>query len=285
MRRRQVLASGTALLSVALAGCGHPSVVLDFEEATSDDIADSVSTTAEPGSEEYDVVTAARDDGSATRRGRYELFDRTDTVRADGAFYEVTETRTASREVTVYEVLVDVDPENSTPEIGEIAYEDLPETDRRRLDDVVSQSDLPTGDGYDVGVGYGSAEEVGNDSAFVPERRYDVIVVDGERYRVGVESRTATEVEYRYEVTAVADDVESFADRVRDRYLFALSGLSEAERAVVEEAIDGAYFEDDDAFRSVVDRIRAHDGVDVDDFYGTWLLAYEGTDYLAYVEW
>ncbi|WP_280587696.1 hypothetical protein [Halorubrum sp. Boch-26] len=285
MRRRQVLASGTALLSVALAGCGHPSVVLDFEDATADDIADSVSTAPDPGSEEYEVVASARDDGSATRRGRYELFDRTSTVRVDGAFYEVSETRIGSSEVTVYEVLVDVDPADPTPEIGEIAYEDLPETDRRRLDEIFSESDLPTGEGYDVGVGYGSAEAVGNDSAFVPERRYDVIVYDGERYRVAVDSRTASEVEYRYEVTAVAPGVESFADRVRDRYLFALSGLSEAERAVVEEAIDGAYFEDDDAFRSVVDRIREHDGIDVDDFYGTWLLAYEGVEYLAYVEW
>nr|WP_267663803.1 hypothetical protein [Halorubrum yunnanense] len=80
-------------------------------------------------------------------------------------------------------------------------------------------------------------------------------------------------------------DVEAFADRVRDRYLFALSGLSEAERAVVEEAVDGGYFEDDEAFRSVVDRIREHEGTDVTDSYGTWLLAYAGTEYLAYVEW
>jgi ferritin-like protein len=83
----------------------------------------------------------------------------------------------------------------------------------------------------------------------------------------------------------VAPDTETFADRVRDRYLFVLSGLSDAEREVVEESIDGAYFEDDEAFRSVVDRIREHDGISEDDFYGTWLLEYEGTEYLAYVEW
>ena len=64
-----------------------------------------------------------------------------------------------------------------------------------------------------------------------------------------------------------------------------LSGLSEAERKVVEEAIDEAYYEDDDAFRSVVDRIRDHEGLNVDDFYGTWLLSYENEEYLTYVEW
>jgi len=95
----------------------------------------------------------------------------------------------------------------------------------------------------------------------------------------------ASEAEYRYEATEVAPDVETFADHVRERYLFVLAGLSDAEREVVEESIDGAYFEDDDAFRSVIDRIRAHDGIRVDDFYGTWLLEYEGAEYLAYVEW
>ncbi|WP_144922810.1 hypothetical protein [Halorubrum salsamenti] len=285
MRRRRFLASGTALLSVGLAGCGHPSVVLDLNEATADDVADEVSMNADPDSEEHELVTSAIENGSATRRGRYELFDRTDTVRVDGAFYEVTETRVASSEVTVYEVLVDFDPEDATPELGEIAFEDLPETDRRRLEPILSEEDPPRGDGYDVGVGYGSAEEVGNDSVFVPERQYDVLVHEGERYRVAVDSRTAPEAEYRYEATEVAPDVETFAERVRDRYLFVLSGLSDAERDVVEESIDGAYFEDDEAFRSVVERIREHDGIREDDFYGTWLLEYEGAAYLAYVEW
>ncbi|WP_254769278.1 hypothetical protein [Salinilacihabitans rarus] len=284
MRRRQFLASGTALLSVAIAGCGHPPVVLDMDDATADGIAGEVSMTAVPGSEEYAVVTSARENGSATRAGRHALFDHTDTVRVEDAFYDVSETRLGSSEVTVYEVRVDFDPDDPTPELGEIEYDDLPETDRRRLDAIVSD-DPPSQDGYDLGVGYGTAEEVGDGSVFVPEQQYDVLVYDGDRYRVAVDSRTASEVEYRYEATEVAPDVETFADRVRAQYLFALTGLSEAERAVVEEAIDGGYFEDDDAFRSVVDRIREHEGLDVDDFYGTWLVEYEGVEYLTYAEW
>jgi hypothetical protein len=284
MRRRQFLASGTALLPVALAGCGHPSVVLDLNEATAGDIADEVSMAADPGSEEHTVVTSAIENGSSTRTGRYELFDRTDTVRVGDAFYTVSETRLESSEVTVYEVLVDFDPDDTTPDLGEIAYEDLPEADRQRLDRIVSE-DPPRQDGYDVGVGYGTAEEVGNGSVFVPERQYDILVHEGDRYRIAVESRTATQAEFRYEVREVAADVETFADQVRERYLFTLSGLSAAEREVVEEAIDGAYFEDDEAFRSVVDRIREHEGIEVDDFYGTWLLEYETVEYITYVEW
>lgn len=285
MRRRQFLASGTALLSVAVAGCGHPSVVLDMEAATADDIADEVSTSVDPGSEEHTVVSAAVENGSATRTGRYELFDRTDAVRFEGAFYEVSETRLESSEVTVYEVLLDFDPDETTAELGAVEYDDLPEADRQRLDPILSEEPPQNQDGYDVGVDYGSAEDVGDGSVFVPERQYDVLVYEGERYRVAVNSRTAPEAEYRYEVTEVAAGVEAFADRVRAAYLFALEGLSENERAVVEEAIDGGYFDDDEAFRSVVDRIRDHEGLRVDDFYGTWLLAYEGAEYITYAEW
>lgn len=187
--------------------------------------------------------------------------------------------------MTVYEVLVDVDPAETTPTRGEIAYEDLPETDRQRLEGILSHDDPPGGDGYDLGVSYGTAEEFGEDSVFVPDRQYDVLVYDGERYRVAVESRTASEAEYRYEVREVAASVEAFADQVRDAFLFTLAGLSAAEREVVEAAIDGGYFEDDDAFRSVVKELRDHEGIAVEDSYGTWLLAYEGVGYLTYAQW
>jgi hypothetical protein len=285
MRRRRFLAGGAAALSVGLAGCAHPDVVLDLTEATADEVAAEVSQTADPGSDEYRVVTAARENGTSTRRGRYDLFDDQPIVRIDDAFYDVTETRLETSEVTVYEVMVDFDAANATAERGEIAYEDLPAVDRERLEPVLSEQPPPDNEGYDLGVGYGTTAAVGNESVFVPEQQYDVLVRDGDRYRIGVESRTASQARYRYEVSEVAADVEAYADQVRDRYLFELGGLTEAERSVVEEAIDGAYFSDDDAFRSVVDRLQEHEAIRVADFYGTWLLAYDGTEYIAYAEW
>lgn len=285
MRRRQFLASGTALLSVAVAGCGHPSVVLDMNEATADEIAGDVSTTVDPGSEEYTVISSAIENGSATRRGRHELFGRTDTVRVQDSFYDVSETRLESSEVTVYEVLIDFDPADSTPERGAIEYENLPEVDRQRLDPVVSRDDRPNQERYDIGIGYGTAEEVGNESVFVPERQYDIIIHGEDRYRVAVNSRTASEAEYRYTVTEVASGVEPFADQVREQYRFTLSDLSSAEREVVDEAIDGGYFQDDEAFRSVIERIRGHEGIETADSYGRWLIEYESVEYLTYAEW
>ncbi len=58
--------------------------------------------------------------------------------------------------------------------------------DRQRLDPIISDDNPPSGDGYDVGIGYGTAAEVGDGSVFVPERQYDMIVHDGDRYRVTV---------------------------------------------------------------------------------------------------
>ena len=283
MRRRQFLAGGTALLSVAIAGCGHPNVVLDLDEASDEDIADERSTRVEPGSEEYQVVTSARDDGAATRSGRRELFERTNAVRVDDAVYEVSETRLESSEATVYGVDVAFNRDDTKATVGEVAYDDLPSFDREKLDVIPDAS--TTDREYNVYVEYGTAEDVGNRSVFVPDPQYDVVTHEGDRYRVAVESKTVSAGEYRYEVTEVAPDVESFADQVREEYLFALTGLSTAEREVVEEAIDGAYYEDDDAFRSVVGKIRDHEGLNVEDSYGMWLLSYEDVEYLTDVEW
>lgn len=285
MRRRQFLANGTALLSVVVAGCGHPNVVLDLNEATAEDIADEVSTLAEPGSEEHTVLREAIENGTTTRSGRSELFEQGERVRMGDTIYSISKTAVGSGEATVYGVRIDFAPADTTPELGEIEYDDLPETDRQRLGRIITERPESNQEGYDIGIEYGTAEEVGDDSVFVPVQEYDIIVHQENRYRIGVESRTATETEYRYEATEIAPDLETFANRLRDRYLFALDGLSEAEREIVETAIDNAYFQDDEAFRSVVDKIRDHEGIREADFYGTWLLTYEDVEYLTYVEW
>ncbi|ELZ25772.1 hypothetical protein C475_09944 [Halosimplex carlsbadense 2-9-1] len=283
--RRRLLSALAVGGVAAVAGCGHPAVVLDLQAASSETIADELSTTAESGSEAYAVVRTARENGSATRTGRRELFDRAEAVRVDDAFYEVSATRVGSGEVTVYDVRIDFDPADPTAERGDIAVENLPEADRQRLESALSDENPPDGEGYDIGVEYGSAEEVGDESVLVPDQEYDILVEGDDRYRVEVDSRTAEETTYRYEVSEVAPTVEAYAAGIRERYLFALDGLSEAERAVVDQAIEGGYFEDDDAFQSVIDRIRDHEALSVDEFYGTWLLEYDESEYVTYAEW
>lgn len=284
MRRRQVLATGTTLLAAAVAGCVHPPGVLTMDAADDEDIADEASLHARPDSEEYGIVVRGRENGTTTRRGRYDLFDETDVVRVNDTFYRVTEDRLESSEVTVYQVHVDLDPENTTPDVGEIAFEDLPAVDRERLGPVLTERTPNEDVRYDVAVDYGAADEA-NGSVFVPERQYDIVVHEGRRYRVAVDSRAAPEATYRYEVTEAAPDVESYAAQVRERYLFSLTDLSEAERDVVETAISDGYYDDDEPFQSVVDRLRDHEGFAVYDRYGTWLVGYEGGAYITYAEW
>ena len=284
MRRRQFLVGGVALLPVVLAGCAHPGSYLDMNEATDERVADETSRLVDTESSEHAVVADALENGSTTYSNRRRLFDEGETVRFEGAVYEVSTTRLGYNDVTVYEALIDFNPEDATAELGEIAYSELPESDRERLESPFAV-DHRERDGVDVSVGYGTADEVGDGSVFVPDQQYDIVVYDGERYRLRVESAVERETAFRYEVTAVAPDVEAFADRVRDQYLFTLSGLSNAEGKVVQNAIDGGHFEDTDAFRSVVDRIRDHDALSVDDSEGRWLLEYEGREYVTHAQW
>lgn len=74
-------------------------------------------------------------------------------------------------------------------------------------------------------------------------------------------------------------------EHIRAEYLFTLTDLSDSERDVVEEAIDGGYYQDSDAFRSVVDRFRKHKGLDESDTDGSWLVEYQRTEYVADIEW
>lgn len=284
MRRREFLAGGTALLALPLAGCIDPPVVLDMTEATPTRIADERSLSPAPESEEYAVVAAAHENDLVTRTRRGRLFYDTNTVRVNNTVYEISETRVDSTEVTEYELRIDFNPDDVTPTLGEISYSALPPADKRRLNKVVTRESKRTVEGEDIVVNYGTPAEVG-ESVFVPDPQYDILVYDGDRYRVTVASHESTRETYRYEVTQVADSVEAFVERIRERYRFTLSGLSEAEREVVETAIDKGYFEESGAFQSVVERFRAHDTLSGSDSYGTWLVRYEGEEYLAYIEW
>lgn len=149
-----------------------------MEAVTAADIAAAASTTADPDCDEYAVVTSARENGSATRTGD-SLFDRPDSVqiedtgsaRSNGTFYDVSETALERPEVTVYEVCVGFEPDDSTPDLGAIESDDLPAVDREHLEPFVSEDQPFGGRGSDFRVEYGTVEEVGNGSVFVPDRR------------------------------------------------------------------------------------------------------------------
>lgn len=84
--------------------------------------------------------------------------------------------------------------------------------DRQRLEPILTGETPPTKDRFDIGVDYGTAEKVRNESVFVPKLQYDIDIRGGNRYRIGIDSRTAPEAEYRYEVTEITPAVDTFAE-------------------------------------------------------------------------
>ena len=88
--------------------------------------------------------------------------------------------------------------------------------------------------------------------------------------------------------TLVAESATEYATALRDRYEFELSGLSDAEREVIEGALnDTNYIENDgnDGFASLVDRFRDHESVVQNDHYGYYVVSYEGRLYWAEMDY
>ncbi|MCD2200441.1 hypothetical protein LPA44_11115 [Halobacterium sp. KA-4] len=285
MHRRTFLAGTTALLTVPLAGCAHPANVLDMREATPQALSDEMSRTLSPTSQGYETITDAVANGSATVAGTAPPIRLDEPIRLDDHYYEVSMTAGASRERTGYTIQVDYDPATSDAN-ATIGYVDLPAVDQTALAGVIPPAGEPQdGDGFDIGTRHLYPDGTADASVLVPRQQYEFIRDGDSVYRVQVRAETVTETEYRYAVTQIATSSAAFAEQLRSTYQFALTGLSTAEQDVIEEAIDSGYFsEATDAFRSVIARFRAHQGLETSNSYGTWLVAYQGTPYIAYAE-
>jgi hypothetical protein len=278
MKRRQVLAGAAGALSVALAGCADPTAVLTMTAVSDEEIAERASTSPSD-SESTRIVRSAAENGSATASGTRPPLGVDRTVAFDGAYYDLSRSETPIDDRL--RVTIRVDPGESASDAATVAFEELPEVDRELLGRLV-----PPPEGRDGAVGasavYDDADREA--SALVPESDYGAVERDGERYPFEVIGRDEVDTyEYRYEATRVAEDAAAFADRVRSEYLFELSGLSDAERDIVDEAIDGGYYDGSvsDAFSSLAERFRAHDAVEPSDWGGEFLVRYDGTDYWA----
>lgn len=283
MRRRQVLAAGAALLGPPFAGCGaHPVGTLDLRAVTDAELAAAASHPADRLPDELAaLVRGAIGNESPTETGTHPPLEEGLPVVRDGRYYEVTWTVVAEEVRRNYDVRIDYDPEDATGPA--VAFEDLPAVDRETLGSLVPPSTDRRVDGFDVGVGRIYTDAEVEASVLVPTPEYEVVVHDGNRYRVDVgDPREVTVKTYRYDAEEVAGSAEAYARLLVDRYLFVLSGLSPAEREVVEAAIEGSYHAEDtgdDAFRSVAERIRSHPPVEADGARGHWLARYESETY------
>jgi hypothetical protein len=281
MRRRHYLATAAAFLAGPLAGCAHPNAVLVMSSVTDDEIATRASRGVEDDPEDRRIVAGAVENGTANVSDSSPPLDTDQPVEFEGRYYELTATETARRETTRYFVTVEYTAGTATPGDRTIAYDDLPAVDREALEEVFPPPE--DADDRAVGVRWDGTDADREASVLVPESEYDAIAYEGDSYPVETEQRSGTESDYRYEAREIAAGPDEFATALKERYLFTLSGLPEAERDLVAEAIDGGYYEGsaNDAFTSLARRFRAHEGIETHESGGDYLVRYDGTVYWA----
>jgi predicted small lipoprotein YifL len=230
-----------------------------------------------------DIVTTAIRNGSTEVTADRPPFDADLPFAFEGAYYaldhRVVDTQQAWR------VTIGIDYNGTDPDGRAIDVADLPAPDREALDGLLPQRHPPQNDGIDFGVGAIYTPEELNESALAGDSTYDVVVFEGERYPIQVESPEAVTLQtYRYDARPVAPNASAYASQLREAYAFELGELSPNERAIVSEAVDdGSYYaesDDDSAFRELSERIRSHGAITRGDTSGTWLVRFEGELYV-----
>ncbi len=290
MRRRTLLATGATLLAASLAGCDHPVGSLSLAAVDTD--AALAKRFARPG-DAYDgergrVLRRAVAGDRPAVNGTHPLFEseppgESRPIAYEGQYYDVGSEAVGGFQHTSYEFEVDANPTTADSTTRDVVdYEDLPDVDRAAVGDLFEHlRDAPDTGGTDLT--YSPAEE--RESALVTGE-YDAVTYEGTTYPFTVgDGEPVTVTQYRYDAAEVAADASELAARVRDRFLFALSGLSAEQREIVETAAEqGTYAGDDpptQAFADLIDEFRTHDAVEETDYDGTWLVEYDGTVYWA----
>jgi len=284
---RKALAALCLLALVALAGCSATGSV-SMETADDAEIAEAASRPAvvdSPAPDDRRVVREAIENGSGTATATDPPVKRGLPLAYGGGYYEIDWNVTGTGPGTAFAVGVDLN--GTAPADETVDFNELSERDRQLLGNLLTamserESRLRPGPEIAIPEEYTMAET--NESVLL-SGEYSAVRHNGTVYPFVLEERReVTLTRYRYTVSGVADSTSAYAQQLRDEHLFRLSGLSEAERSVVNEAIDGVYYAedtDDEAFRSLMDQFSAESAIEADSYDGTWLVRYDGEVYTA----
>jgi len=306
MRRRALLASGVALLPLAgclsavpgggAAGSGTaaelPTASLSMAPVEDAEIPPLVlhTVTREYGSGERTPEATLLDrlerEGSATAdRTRPPLPADRPLAYGDTVYrlaYEVTEETPAIRFSVTVDIVNGDEREGRT-----VAFSDLPAVDRR----VFERNGLASGEVVGIGTTLLYTEREAERSTLVPETDVSVVEWDsGSEAEWVVDDAHETDLKtYRYTVEGTTPASE-YGREIRERAQWALSDLSDAERDVVEAAIEDRHVVATDetptpALASLVERFRPHDRVEEssseyrNEVGGPYLVRYRGEVY------
>lgn len=286
MDRRRLLMTGSVLLVVVLAGCSAAGSLEMHPAAADTELADRVSRPTTPVGDEpvrhRQVVRRAIENGSTTVQSRQSLVEPGLPFAHEDRYYTVSSTVVGQRQATA--VNLEIDYNGTARSNATVAYSALPARDRALIDSVLPPKRERRTDGYDFGASATYNDTELNRSALVTEE-YAAVRYEGTAYPVAVrDTEPVTVRTYEYTASVVANSSTEYATQLRERYLFTLSDLSKSERTVVEEALNDTYYadgDDDEKFRSVLDRFQRHVAVQETENRGTWIVRYEGAVYVA----
>lgn len=205
----------------------------------------------------------------------------------DEVVYEVTFEVVDSRPATTYSLVFDdVEWTGVSGDGPSIRFPQLPRVDREKLA-ARGLGEPPTSFGVVAPSLYTESEA--QSSVLVPEPEYRIVEWEDERGRFRIVNQSPSPIEtLRYTADEVASSPAAYGQRFIDDHAFQLTGLSEEERRIVENAFYGrrAYTVADDesipdAVRSLVARFRPHESLrqSGDDVSGTYLVWYDGSLY------
>lgn len=286
MKRRSVLRIGVVLLLVLLAGCSAAGS-LDMQHMADDaELAEQLSrstTIVEAESVRHrQVARQAIRNGSTTVESPNPVVEPGLPFAYEQQYYNVSGTVIDQQPGTA--VTLEIDYNGTAPSNATVPYSEISVRDRALLDGVLPPRTDRRTDGYDFGTSATYNETEGNRSVLLTEE-YDAIRYEGSTYPVTIrDTRSVTIDIYRYTASVVAPSNTEYANQLREAYLFTLSGLSDTERSVVEQATNDTYYADsdnDENFRSVLETFQQQKAIQENEYRGTWLVRYDGEVYVA----
>lgn len=286
MSRRLLLGLCVLAVCAVLAGCSAPGS-LTLSAVNDTELGENATRSISPGSTNENtftrIVTGAVENGSVTATSAYDPPVDPDglPVAVDGRVYELTATPISNETHTRASIEIDYNASDTTGITA--AYDTLSAADQRVLQPLLPPQTDRRVPGPDFGAGdrYTPAER---NASVLLSSHPEIIVYDGERYPITIETRPAAVTTYEYTATELAQNYTTYGQQLREEYAITLRGLSDGERTLLDEARTGGYYAestDDAAFNSLRTRLRSQPAVTEDASHGRWVVRYKGTIYWA----
>jgi len=285
--RRRLLGAAGGASAAALAGCwGEHTRAIDFQEVTVAELADRASITDHDRDE---LVAAIEAHGTVVGTEPSPPFASEDVVTTPSGPYLLLEVTNAVE--SWQELAVGFEPISSTVEGETLSAEELPPIDRSVLYDAFEEPK-----GYGETMSFPGAESIAawgtrveaavEDTAgvFGPSENR-ILLRDGDRYRIHARKRTHASLRSEYEAVDRWDDPSEAGNWIAQERAIELQNLSEAEREVVRDAIDGRCKRsgtDGEAFDSIVETIQSRGSTSAERYGITgYVVRWQGATYWA----